>query len=157
MIQFPGNELNKETNDSVYFYTPAFYALDNFSAHVVKIWGRKFRTAEHAYQWKKYADSAPGIAEQIFSAASPTEVKKISDANKTKADANFSELKFEVMEEILRAKTIQHEDVPAMLRETGNRQILENSPTDGVWGIGIDGTGQNMLGTIWMKIRRELA
>ena len=157
MIQFSGNDFNKETEDAVYFYTPTFYALDNFSAHVVKIWGRKFRTSEHAYQWKKYADSNPGIAEQIFSAASPSQVKKIADENKAKADPKFGESKFEIMEEILRAKTTQHEDVQSTLLATGSREIFENSPTDGVWGIGPDGKGQNMLGTIWMKIRRELA
>ena len=156
MIQFPGNDFNKETEGAVYFHTPAFYALDGFSAHVVKVWGRNFRTAEHAYQWKKYADSNAGIAERIFSAGSPSEVRKISEAHAAKADPAFAASQFEAMEEILRAKAIQHEDVRNTLRSTGNREIFENSPTDGVWGMGPDCKGQNMLGTIWMKIRREL-
>jgi ribA/ribD-fused uncharacterized protein len=156
-MQFPGNDFNKETEDAVYFYTPTYYALDNFSAYVVKIWGKKFQTSEHAYQWKKYADFNPGIADRIFSAGSPSEVKEISDANKAKVDPAFHERKFEIMEEILRAKTLQHEKVQKLLRATGSKEIIENSPTDAVWGIGPEGNGQNMLGTIWMKIRRDLA
>ena len=155
-MQFPGNDFNKETEDAVYFYTPTFYALDNFSAHVVKIWGKKFQTSEHAYQWKKFADVSAGIADQIFSAGSPGETKKIADANKAKVDPSFHERKFEIMEEILRAKTLQHEKVQSILRATGSKEIIENSPTDAVWGIGPEGNGQNMLGTIWMKIRRDL-
>ena len=60
------------------------------------------------------------------------------------------------MEEILRAKVAQHEKVQRMLRETGTKKIIENSPIDGLWGIGPDGKGENMLGKIWMKIRQDL-
>ena len=60
------------------------------------------------------------------------------------------------MEEILRAKTEQHEDVRDVLKKTGKRTIIENSPVDSFWGIGYDGNGQNVVGKIWMKIRDEL-
>ena len=60
------------------------------------------------------------------------------------------------MEEILRAKTEQHEDVRDVLKKTGKRTIIENSPVDSFWGIGHDGKGQNVVGKIWMKIRDEL-
>jgi predicted NAD-dependent protein-ADP-ribosyltransferase YbiA (DUF1768 family) len=41
------------------------------------------------------------------------------------------------------------------LRESGHEDIVEDSPTDYFWGEGADGTGQNMLGKLWMKIRAE--
>lgn len=153
MEQFLGNDFNKETNDAIYFYTPVFYALDNFSAHVVEIWDKKFQTSEHAYQWKKFANSNPEIANKIFEAISPNEVKKISDAHKSEIASEFCSSKIEIMEEILRAKTAQHEKVRRILEESGNKTIIENSPIDSFWGAGPDGTGENVLGKLWMKIR----
>lgn len=56
-IMYPksNKDLNKETDSAVYFFTPAFHPLDNFSAHVINIWGKEFPTAEHAFQWKKFS------------------------------------------------------------------------------------------------------
>lgn len=61
-----------------------------------------------------------------------------------------------VMEQILKAKTKQHEDVRETLKRTGNRIIVENSPVDSFWGTGPDGKGENIVGKIWMKIRDSL-
>ena len=153
MEQFPGNGFNKETEDAIYFYTPVFYALDNFSAHIVEIWGKKFQTSEHAYQWKKFEDSNPKIAERIFAATSPNEVKKISDAHKSDTPPTFHNSKIEIMEEILRAKAAQQEKVRRILKESGHKTIIENSPIDSFWGAGPDGKGENALGKLWMKVR----
>ncbi len=153
MKQFPGNDYNKETDNAIYFYTPIFNALDNFSAHIVEIWGKKFQTAEHAYQWKKIAWSNPEIAEKIFASISPSEVKKISDAYKHNTSLEVHNSKVEIMEEILRAKAAQHEEVRRILKESGNKTIIENSPIDSFWGVGPDGKGGNVLGILWMKVR----
>lgn len=153
MKEFLGNSFNKETEDAIYFYTPVFYVLDNFSAHIVEIWGKKFQTSEHAYQWKKFADSNSEIADRILNATSPNEVKKISDAHKSDTSTEFHDSKIEIMEEILRAKAEQHEKVRRILKESGTKTIVENSPIDTFWGAGPDGNGENALGKLWMKIR----
>jgi len=154
-ISFEENDVNKETDDAVYFFTPKFYALDNFAAYTVQIWGHVFPTSEHVYQWKKYVISRPDLAQAILEAGSPSAVKKISDANKEGVDPEFRNKKVQIMEEILRAKANQHETVVRVLKETGSKRIIENSPMDDFWGIG-SGNGQNMLGVLWMKIRDEL-
>ena len=153
MEQFLGNDFNKETDDAIYFYTPVFYALDNFSAHIVEIWGKKFQTSEHAYQWKKFIDLNPEIAERVFAATSPNEVKKIADTHSGEISPKFHNSKVEIMEEVLRAKAAQHEKVRKILKESGNKVIVENSPIDNFWGAGPDGNGENALGKLWMKIR----
>ena len=147
--------LNKETEKAVYFFTPAFYPLDNFSAHTVHVWNETFPTAEHAFQWKKYAATHPEIADDILKAGSPDQVKRISSVHKAEQPVTWHEQKVAVMEEILRAKTEQHEDVREILKRTGIRTIVENSPVDDFWGIGPNGKGENMVGKIWMKIRQE--
>lgn len=148
--------LNKETGEAVYFFTNAFYPLDNFSAHAVELWGQIFPTAEHAFQWKKFSDSHPEIAQKILFAKSPDQVKRISDPNKSLQPTDWYEKRVTVMEEILQAKTEQHEDVKEVLRKTGTRKIIENSPVDSFWGIGADGKGENIVGKIWMKLREKL-
>lgn len=153
MEQFSGNNFNKETEDTIYFYTPVYYALDNFSAHVIEIWGKKFQTSEHAYQWKKFVDTNPEIAKKIFEAPSPNAVKKISDAHKSEVSSEFQTTKITIMEEIITAKASQHEEVRKILKESGTKTIVENSPVDSFWGAGADGKGENRLGKLWMKIR----
>lgn len=60
-----------------------------------------------------------------------------------------------VVEEILRAKIAQHSEAREALRESGHEYIVEDSPTDYFWGEGADGSGQNMFGRLWMKLRDE--
>lgn len=148
--------LNKETDKAVYFFTPAFYPLDNFSAHTVRIWNITFTTAEHAFQWKKFAATRPEISQEILAAGSPDMVKKIATQHTADVPQTWYEERVSVMEQVLRAKTEQHEDVREILHKTGKREIIENSPVDDFWGIGPNGQGQNMVGKIWMKIRDDL-
>lgn len=148
--------LNRETDDAVYFFTPSFHTLDNFSAHQVNIWGIKFSTAEHAYQYKKFSINHPEISQQILLASSPEAAKKVSDANKQYQPETWKDEKVVVMEEILRTKVQQHEDVREALKRSGKRTIIENSPFDGFWGSGPNGDGKNMVGKIWMEIRGSL-
>lgn len=151
--QYP--EYNRVTDTEVFFYTPRFYAFDNMSAFSVTIWGKTFMTSEHAYQWKKFSVSHPEIAEEIFNATSANMTKKISNAHAGEVMPEWHQQKEEIMEEIVRAKLAQHEKVRALLIESGIREIIENSPTDSFWGIA-DGSGQNVLGKLWMKLRNEL-
>ncbi len=148
--------LNRETSEAVYFFTPVFYPLDNFSAHSVHIWGVTFPTAEHAYQWKKFNFYYPEIAKNILAAKSPDAAKKISDQNESKVYSGWHTEKVGFMEQILKAKAAQHEDVREVLVRTGNRTIVENSPEDGFWGAVPDSKGENMVGKLWMKIRDGL-
>lgn len=149
-------DLNIVNDSEIRFFTPRFYALDSFAAYSIELWGKKFPTAEHAYQWKKYSESNPALAEQIFQAENPNAVKKLSDVHKQEVSETFTAQKVAVMEEIVRAKANQHEKIRALLAESGNKVIIENSPDDAFWGAGPHNDGQNMLGKIWMKIRDEL-
>ena len=50
----------------------------------------------------------------------------------------------------------QNPYVRKKLLETKDVTICEDSPDDYFWGIGRDGNGANMLGKLWMKIRKEI-
>ena len=149
-------DLNYEDDSTVAFFSLPFETLNNWSAHRVKLWGREFQTAEAAYQFAKFHETTPDIAEQIAAAPSPWAVFQISRANKQHTPPDWDDQKLTVMTEVVRAKLEQNEDVRERLITTGNRIIAENSPWDDFWGLRPDGNGQNHLGNIWMRLRQEI-
>jgi N-glycosidase YbiA len=136
------------------FYTPRFYVFNNFSAHAIEFRGRLYPTGEHAYQATKCTD--PRAQEAIRQARSPLEAKQLANETYRAArDPDWGNKKVAVVEEILRAKLAQHEEAREALRKSGHEDIVEDSPTDYFWGAGADGSGQNVLGKLWMKLRAE--
>ncbi len=156
MYPSPTLNLNRETEDTVYFFTSAFYPLDNYSAHQISIWWEKFPTAEHAFQWKKFSTTNPEVAEEIMQAASPEIVKNISIRCQDKIPAHWWQERVKVMSEILYAKTLQHNDTREILLKTGTKKLVENSPIDSFWWLGQNGDWQNMVGEIWEEIRSKI-
>ena len=136
------------------FYTPEFYVFNNFSAHAVMFGGKLYPTSEHAYQAVKCTD--PEGREDIRNARSPLEAKILAnELYKSARDPDWANKKVAVLEEILRAKVAQHPEAQEALRKSGSEIIIEDSPDDYFWGEGADGSGQNALGKLWMKIRDE--
>lgn len=136
---------------STRFYEGKYYLLSNFSAHQVEYEGVKYATAEHAYQAAKFAD--PSICQKIREAKSAFLAREYGQAE-TGRRAGFD--KVYTMKEIMRAKLRQHEDVKDALISTGLDVIEKNHPDDAFWGTGADGTGQNVMGKIWMELREEI-
>lgn len=148
--------MNYQDDRAVAFFSVPYEALNNWSAHKVEIWSISFPTAEHAYQWKKFSQTAPDVAEKILSAPSPWATYQINKANHNKSPKNWNEQKLGIMLQIISAKLDQHKDVQERLLATGNRQIIENSPWDTFWGAGPEGKDQNNLGKLWMQLRNYL-
>lgn len=139
----------------VFFYEPEFYMLSNFSAHAIVFDGIFYPTAEHAYQAQKFDQQH--IRVFISKEFSPHTAKNVAHAFPEVYRKDWcQELKLDVMGKILRKKLLTHNEVRGALLKTGQREIIENSPTDSFWGWGPDRQGQNHLGKIWMKIRAEI-
>lgn len=139
---------------AIKFYTPEFYVFNNFSAHAIEFRGKLYPTCEHAYQATKCTD--PQGQEAIRNARSPLQAKVLANETYRAArDPDWGDKKVAVAEEILRAKLAQHPEAQESLRKSAHEEIIEDSPTDYFWGEGADGTGQNVLGKIWMKLRDE--
>jgi len=155
---YPANDLNlsHETSDTVYFFSHAFDPLNNWSPHQVKLWEKTFPTAEHAFHYRKFSEIDPAIAQNIIDAPSPWAAMQTERQHKAKRRPDWQDVKVGIMEEIIRAKVAQNEDVRICLLATKEKTIVENSPWDDFWGIGENGDGQNTLGKIYMKIRKEL-
>lgn len=70
--------------------------------------------------------------------------------------SDWDEVKYIVMKEVLTAKFLQCHDLRKQLIETGDEELIEDSPVDYYWGCGADGSGENMLGKLLMELREEL-
>lgn len=137
------------------FYEREFYPLSNFSAFRL-IWkGHCFDTSEAAYHWEKFP-TRPDLQHDIMQAMSAHEAFKFAETHKADRRPDWGAVKVPIMLTILRAKAEQHEYVRRKLLETGDRDLVEDSWRDDFWGWGPNKDGQNMLGKLWMIIRRDI-
>lgn len=141
-------------NKPILFYETEFYIFSNFSSFTVEWKGVSWMTAEHAYQAAKFEDKS--IQEKIRKANSAHDAKKIAETHKSERREDWGDIKLSIMEEIVRTKLSQHSYIQKRLKQTGDREIIENSPKNSFWGWGSNKDGQNNLGKIWMKLRNEL-
>jgi ribA/ribD-fused uncharacterized protein len=119
---------------------------------------REFATAEHAYQAGKAKKAE--VRDWILNAPTPSLVAMAAHGLYTwEIVPNWSEIKYDRMRKVLRAKFSQHEDLREVLLSTGNARLVEvgrvDSPVNRIWGE-INGRGQNMLGILLMELREEL-
>mgnify|MGYP000727545213 CR=1 FL=1 len=144
------------TNGSVIgFYEREFYVLSNFSSFQVMYDDVLYPTSEHAYQAAHFTKTKPELAQQIIACRSAHEACKLAKANAQHAPKNWDEIKAEVMYKICKAKLEQHPYVREKLLQTEDLYLVEDSPVDSYWGWGADRRGENLLGTIWMRLRSE--
>jgi ribA/ribD-fused uncharacterized protein len=143
-------------NSPIYIIEEIWAYLSPFSAHQIDIWGETFSTVEHAYQSARFLPGA--TRDEIKNAKSAYACLQLNvkyKKDKSLLKPNFD--KDKVMEELFRAKLAQHPDVLEVLRLTGNRGLSKNVEGDEYWGVGHDGSGQNKMGKLWMKLRSELS
>lgn len=158
----PLGNVKPDNENQVFFYEQDFYVLSNFSAFTL-VWptgpflSRRFNTSEEAYHWEKFNHLAGvGVQQLLDGATSAHEAFQIAQKHKAVRRADWDEVKFDVMRDILREKCKQHEYVRRKLLATGERKLIEDSWRDDVWGWGPRCDGQNMLGKLWMEVRRDL-
>lgn len=145
----------KNTNEPVLFYEKELYPLSNFSSFEVVLYGGIWKTVEHVYQAAKFEDNE--IKKRIQNARSSHDAMKLAKiVYNNQKRVGWYDVKLQIMEDICRAKLSQHFYVQKKLLQTGDRELIENSPRDSFWGWGPNKDGKNHLGKIWMKLREEL-
>ncbi|MET7402814.1 NADAR family protein [Dactylosporangium sp. NPDC005572] len=131
--------------------------------------GVLFPSAEHFMMYRKallFGDEA--VAERILTVAHPNEAKTLGRQIAPFDEAVWVRSRFEIVVEGSVAKFDQNPDLRAFLLGTGDRVLVEASPLDRVWGIGLTAgdasadepvlwRGQNLLGFALMRARYELA
>ena len=140
--------------------------LSNFYPCEFEFNGKMFHFSEQCFMYQKallFNDFE--IAEQVLN---ETDVRKIKALGRKVKNFN-NELwyihKENFMYNACYAKFSQNDKLKDFLLSTGNREIVEASPVDNIWGIGfssdkamenIDKWGQNLLGKTLMKVRAVL-
>ena len=127
-----------------------------------------YPTAEHymmAGKAELFGDQAS--KEQILAAATPGDAKKLGRHVQGFNDERWLAYRFDIVVAANLAKFSQHADLKAFLLSTGDRILVEASPVDPIWGIGLAADdplamnpytwrGLNLLGFALMSVRDQL-
>lgn len=142
---------------TIYFYRvneKPYGCFSNFSAHGFQLDGKWWPTSEHYFQAQKFVGT-PHM-EQIRRARKPRIAAEMGRDRKRPLRSDWEEVKEDVMRKAVYQKFKTHSDLCKILLETGDEEIVENSPIDSYWGCGADGLGKNRLGVILMEVREQL-
>lgn len=128
--------------------------LSNFYVCPVEFEGVIYKSSEHAFQAAKSLD--PEVRKHIASRETCGHAKRAGKRIKPLRD-DWDYIRDSIMEEIVRDKFTRHEDLKKKLLATGDKELIEgNHWNDKYWGVSLrDNKGQNKLGQILMKIRKE--
>ena len=129
--------------------------FSNFSAHPVDLDGQRWPTVEHYFQAMKFPDD-PNRQERIRLASTPLEAKRIAWEDSRGMREDWDSVRDSIMERALRQKFRQHKEIAGVLKGTGVEQLVEHTRYDAYWGDGGDGTGENRLGKLLMRVRKDL-
>lgn len=130
--------------------------------------GRRFATAEHWMMWSKailFGDTA--AAEKIVTATHPHLAKTLGRQVREFDQAVWEAQRYRIVVAGSIAKFSQHPDLQDYLLGTGDRVLVEASPVDPIWGIGLAADdsraqdpaqwrGLNLLGFALMDARAAL-
>ncbi|MFJ2814060.1 NADAR family protein [Streptomyces sp. NPDC087294] len=130
--------------------------------------GVEYATAEHwmmAAKARLFAD--PEAERRVLAAAHPAEAKKAGRLVRGFDDAVWARERYGIVVEGNVHKFAADEEVRAFLVNTGERVLVEASPVDRVWGIGLAADdaaareperwrGPNLLGFALMEARARL-
>lgn len=126
--------------------------LSNFYPASVCLGGQEFKSVEAAYQAAKTDD--PCMRERIRQAATPSHAKQLGKTLRLSGD--WESHKLVVMEGLVQQKFERHSELADKLLATADKELVEgNWWGDRFWGV-CNGTGENHLGKILMKVREHL-
>ena len=117
--------------------------------------GIKFQSSEGLYQALKFPH-APEQQIKIAKASNGWWAKKVAYSKNFKPYEQWDEHRIDAMRVALAFKLAQNPELAQIIRDTGERDIIENSSRDAFWGANpVDGgfNGANVLGKLLMDLR----
>lgn len=130
--------------------------------------GQRYATAEQFMMAEKAAlfdDENTRL--KILEASTPGAAKALGRSVSEFDYEKWAENRFDIVVRANRAKFRQNPELGNFLKQTGNRILVEASPVDRIWGIGLNQDneravnpnlwlGLNLLGFALMQVRTEL-
>lgn len=147
--------LHEKLPEQILFYDPHDECgfLSNWYPAPVYLKEKIWPTPEHYYHAQKMAGTE--YEEICRLQNSPREAFEMSRRPDVPIREDWEDIRVKVMRKALFAKFQQHPELAERLLETGGAKLIEDSPVDDFWGIGEDGTGDNVSGKILMEIRER--
>ncbi|MBQ0070996.1 MAG: NADAR family protein [Spirochaetales bacterium] len=137
----------------------AFGGLSNMAAGFpIHINDVTAKSSEALYQALKFP-GYPEIQKEIFDASNAYEAKQVSRKYQQNVRPDWCSIRFQVMEWCLKVKLATNwESFSKILKDTGEKPIVELSMKDPIWGAipsGAELIGTNALGRLLMSVREQ--
>lgn len=152
-------------NDFVFFWQGVF---SQWYPSTFIIEGVKYNRAEQFMMAMKATTFQDDFClRKILESDNPSEQKKYGRMVRNYNDEQWTKVRYNFVVQGNYAKFSQNQDLKKILLDTGNKILVEASPYDKIWGIGMDGKnpdrfnmskwkGQNLLGKALMEVRERL-
>ncbi len=154
-------------NDYVFFWHGH---LSNFYQSLFTVDNVTYICSEQYFMKKKqelFDKDNLKLANDILYESNPKKIKDYGRQVNNFDQDTWDKNKVEIMKKGVREKFSQNTNLKKLLIETGDKILVEASPFDKIWGIGLSEEvakvthpskwkGQNLLGNILMEVRTEL-
>lgn len=152
----------KETETHIYFWGSEF---SNFYPITFKYRGYEFANTEQAFMWEKALHFKDfNTANLILKTTNPQEAKGLGRKVKNFDSKEWLKVCEDFMYKVNLEKWLL---MPELLLSTCTKVIVEASPVDTIWGVGLskedplildekNWKGLNLLGKVLMKVRKDL-
>ena len=153
--------------DKYHFFYGDTSPFSNFYKTSFSADGQTFSTSEQAFMYKKAELFNDALQmKNVMLSSNPLEAKRCGRAVKGFSDAVWNKHKEKLMYDVCYAKFNQTESLRNDLLKTGSKTLVEASPVDKIWGIGLSYKqakevdpkhwGRNLLGKTLTRVRDDL-
>ena len=156
------------TDKYVFFWDGEFSNWYECRLPFIRYKGITFFNSEQAFMWEKavyFGDME--TAQNIVKNPDPARCKRLGRLVKDFDVEKWSKVNFQIMVDVNYAKYSQSSRLKALLLSTEDKILVEASPYDKIWGIGIHWEdddcldeskwrGQNLLGKALMEVRNMI-
>ena len=151
-------QLRMSSLTEILFYNRGerYFEFTNFAEYPILLDDEEWPTTEHYFQAQKFIGTP--YFKYIRTLQTPRDAFSLSRQPQVSQwlRDDWEQVKLDIMYKALLAKFFQHSNLRDMLLKTGDKKLIEHTSNDSYWGDGGNGTGQNHLGRLLMKVRSEL-
>lgn len=157
--------MERITDSHIYFWSSE---LSNWHMCKFEYKGHPFYNSEQAFMWEKalyFKDDL--VARRILQEPDPKKSKKLGREVRNFDRYEWSKVCFDIMVSVNLAKFSSTWTLKRILLDTKPKILVEASPLDTIWGIGLHWSddkvldeknwkGENLLGKALMEVRNKL-
>lgn len=161
---------NSDYSNYLFFWSKKHDFLSNFYPSEFNVGDQHFICSEQYFMKKKqelFDSSNIKLAGLIMNEKDPKKIKKFGRMVKNFDEEIWNQHKYQIMYQGVKAKFTSNPNLRKKLLETKNKILVEASPYDKIWGIGLNESnakkklhtewpGKNLLGKVLMQVRQEL-